>query len=322
MTRYTLPAALLLAALLITGCGMNAPTVSVNSGNAAGPVAQPTTAALAILPTFPATQAPAEARVDDVSNSPRKNIAANQRIVLKNASLTLTVEDPARTVAQITQLAESMGGWVVASNAVTTQRNGNSLVQATITVRVPAERFSSTLEQFKAQAVSIDAENITGDDVTDKFVDLTSQLTNLESTAAQLQKIMATASRVEEVLAVQDKLTQVQGEIEAIKGQLKYYSDAAAYSLISLTLNQKAPPLTPTPTPTITPTPTPKPLGLANWDPGKTVVTAADTLVSVVQGLISSLIWLVVVIGPMVVPVGLLALVVRRRYPGKPTKTS
>src|SRR5258706_4865847 len=122
MTKYTLPAVLLLAALLITGCGANAPAAHM-SFDTTGVAAQPTPAALALAATQPPrTQPPQESRVDDIANSPRKNIVANQRIVLKNAALTLTVEDPARTVTQITQLAESMGGWVVASNAVTTQR--------------------------------------------------------------------------------------------------------------------------------------------------------------------------------------------------------
>src|SRR5215813_5353071 len=153
-------------------------------------------------------------------------------------------------------MAEGMGGWVVNSSTSTTVRNGRNLVQAVISVRVPSAQFATALEQIKAQAVSVDIENITGDDVTNQFVDLSSQLKNLESTQDQLQKIMSTAATVEDVLTVQDKLTEVRGQIEQIKGQLNYFSEADAFSLINLTLIQKAPPPSPTPTATYTLTPT------------------------------------------------------------------
>src|SRR5258708_17728560 len=39
------------------------------------------------------------------------------RIVLKNATMSITVTDPARTIGAIGQMSEDLGGWVVTSNS-------------------------------------------------------------------------------------------------------------------------------------------------------------------------------------------------------------
>src|SRR5207244_1145267 len=101
--------------------------------------------------------------------------ALQPRVVLKNAAIGMTVEDPRKTVAQITQMVEAMGGWVVNSNATVSVQNGHEITQATISVRIPSDQFAGILEQIKAMAVSVESENITGQDVTQQYVDLTSQ---------------------------------------------------------------------------------------------------------------------------------------------------
>jgi hypothetical protein len=245
--------------------------------------------------------------------------AGSQRIVLKNATLSITVDDPVKSVAQITQLTEGIGGWVVTSDATTNERNGQQLTFATMSIRVPADKFNSVLEQIKASAIAINAETITGDDITAEFVDLSSQLGNLQATEAQLQQIMKTATKVDDVLQVQRELTDVQGQIEQIKGRLKYFSEAAAFSLINLTLSPKEIPATATPTPTVTPTPTPRPLGLNNWNPDSVAQSAANTLVGFGQIMISLVIWLLVFGLPVGILLAIVVFIVRRVVPIRPT---
>ncbi|MHB8625935.1 MAG: DUF4349 domain-containing protein [Aggregatilineales bacterium] len=327
------------AVLVITGCGDNAvyhssvatpnpppqvvevvTSAPAQEGQSGGPALQQPGGAQPV----PTSQVAQNATPD--SGSAAVSYTQQQRVVLKNATLTLTVENPAQTVTQVTQLVEGIGGWVVSSNTVGGMQNGIQLIQGTISVRVPADKFVTVLQSIRAGAISVDAETITGDDVTQKYVDLNSQLTNLQSTEAQLQKIMSTATNVNDVLSVQAKLTDVQGQIEQIKGQLNYYSQAAAYSLIALTLNQKLPPATPTMTPTITPTPTPTdiptavPLGIGNWHPGDTAREAISTLVGLTQSLITLAIWLLIIGLPFAIIILIGYLVWRRLQPVPPKR--
>ncbi len=286
-------------------------------------IAPPVTLLVAAYPTAPpGTQPPKVANLPSLPGSngnvadvkPAQQGRSGQRIILKNAALAVTVTDVTKVINQVTQLAETSGGWVVASNLANARTDqNNTAASGTISIRVPADQLTTALAQIRSASVSVDSEVITGDDVTQQYVDLSSQLTNLQSTEAQLQKIMATATNVNDVLAVQNQLTTVQGQIEGIQGKLKYFSEAAAYSLISLTLTQKAPVLTPTPTmtPTITPTPTPKAFGLSNWHPQATLESAVDLLVSTIQVIISLVIWGVVFGGPFVIVALILFLIWR-----------
>jgi hypothetical protein len=184
-----------------------------------------------------------------------------------------------------------MGGWIVNSSSYqTTTRSGSPVTQATVTIRVPAERLTEALERIKAGAVSVEQENITGKDVTREYTDLNSQLTNLEAAEAQLRKIMESSTKTDDVLAVYRELTRVRGEIEVAKGQIQYYKEAAAFSSISVTLvaNEQD-----------------KPIEIGGWRPLDTAKSAFETLVGALQALVNLLIWLVIVVLPIIAIFGL-----------------
>jgi hypothetical protein len=65
------------------------------------------------------------------------------------------------------------------------------------------------------------------------------------------------------------------------------------------------PTITPTPTATATPTVTPTPTPIV-WKPEETFGTASNILVRILRGLGNALIWMVVVLGPFLVPLALI----------------
>jgi len=144
-------------------------------------------------------------------------------------------------------------------------------------------------------------ETAAGDDVTQQYVDLQSQLTNLEATRARIQDFLKDAKTVDEALRINQELSNIEGQIEQIKGQMNYLNDRSAYSTITLNLEPELPVLTPTPTPTAFPTATPIP-----WNPGQTFGNAKSTVTVVYQGIGDFLIWLGVVILPIVLPPALI----------------
>lgn len=173
-----------------------------------------------------------------VTDTAGNQIPANaNRLVIKNAELTIVVADVNARVKAIETMANSMGGFIVSSNTYQTYAdNGVKVPQATIAVRVPADKLDSALDQIKANTVEVPSEDVTGQDVTDRYVDLQSQLKAKEAAEAQLLKIMENATKTEDVLAVYQQLQQVQSDIEVLKGQIKYYEQSAALSSISVTV--------------------------------------------------------------------------------------
>lgn len=232
----------------------------------------------------------------------------SNRIILKSASLRLVVDAAESSLASIVSMAEEMGGWVVTSStSMVTTPAGQQVAQGSITIRVPSDKLDEALSQIKSGAGKVEYENISGQDVTQEYVDLTSRLTNLEAAETQLRSIMEDARRTEDVLTVYNQLVNTRGEIERIRGQIQYYDEASAYSSISVDL---------------IPTAIETPIQIAGWSPGRTVENALASLVNILQGAADLLITVVVLVIPLALVVLLPLWFIRRTLRRRTTRAT
>jgi hypothetical protein len=186
----------------------------------------------------PAAEAPAfdSSGYDQSQESFNRAAQAQERLVIQNADLAIVVQDPRARMQEISDLANEFGGFVVSSNLYQSTSLGKEVPEATIVIRVPSDRLDEALDRIKEGAVDIDYENRSGEDVTNIYVDLQSQLKAKEAAEAKLLEIMEQATRAEDVLAIYLQVQSVQTEIEVLKGQIQYYEEAAALSAISVRL--------------------------------------------------------------------------------------
>jgi hypothetical protein len=239
----------------------------------------------------PSLGAPAEVSGNVFSQAggeviPGVTAAQADRLVIKNGSLSIVVDDPVRSLDNITRLADELGGFVVSANlSETFLDSGASVPQANITIRVPAQRFTEALGRIKEETTQLPQyENIDSQDVTGDYTDLASRLRNLEAAEAQLTEIMDDAIRTEDVLSVYNQLVQVREQIEVIKGQMQYYEESAAMSLISVELVANA---------------AVQPLTIAGWQPVGTARNAVQALIDTLEVLGDIVIWLVILVIPV-----------------------
>jgi hypothetical protein len=255
-----------------------------------------------------ATSAPGTAAVPPGVNQQRQVIDTQERLIVRNASLNLTLADPAAKIDEIEALAAELGGWVVSANLNTSGMGDEQRVtSANINIRVEAARLDEALDRIKTGVDVVNAESVTGEDVTAQYVDMRSRVANLEAAEQQLQTILEGARRTEDVLAVFDQLTRIRGEIESLRGQMQYFEQASSFSAIQVQLI--ATPITP-------------PIEVGGWRPLDTVSGAAQALVNVLQGGANLLIILTVFALPLLLIVGLpLWFIVRtlRRRAGRRT---
>ncbi|MBC7814848.1 MAG: DUF4349 domain-containing protein [Burkholderiales bacterium] len=222
-----------------------------------------------------------------------------RRIVLKNATLTVKVADPEAQSVAISLMAEDMGGWVVTSNSYqTTLTSGEAVTNASVTVRVPAEHLNEALDIVKSDAIEVQSENISGQDVTQDYIDISSRLNNLEAAEEQLQEILDTARTAQDVLAVFNELTRIRGDIEVVRGRIQYYDEASSYSSLTVTL-----------WPDVAAS-----AQLQGWQPTNTVESAFVALVNVLQGAVDVAIFLVVFGLPLLLVVGIPLWLIIRTY--------
>lgn len=168
------------------------------------------------------------------TNKPAENVMRG--MIIRNANISLQVNNINSAMEKISQLAENSGGYVVSSNL----NQDNSIAgntTANISIRVPAQGLNNALNALKSLATQVVQESVIGEDITQQFVDLQSQLNNLQAAKEQLSKIMAKATETSDVLSVFKQLSETQGQIDVIQGQIKYYKESVAYSLINIDLS-------------------------------------------------------------------------------------
>ena len=227
--------------------------------------------------------------------------ASIDRKIVKNAEVSVLVEDSDIAVDRLTQVVSDSGGYIVSSRVWYQDYYGNSLKYATVTVGIPVDQFERALVRLRDLAVRVVDETASGDDVTEQYVDLQSELTNLEATRTRIQAFLEDAKTVDEALRINQELANIEAQIEQIKGRMNYLSDRSSYSTITINFDPEFPTLTPTPTVTPNPTATPVP-----WNPGQTFDDATDTLGVLYRGIAEFLIWVFVVVLPIVLPPALI----------------
>lgn len=243
-------------------------------------------------------------------------IERSNRMIIKHADVRLMVQDTDVAIDRATQIVGDVGGYIVSSRVWYQDYYGNNLKYATITVGIPVEQFERALVRLRDLAVRVMDENASGDDVTEQYVDLQSQLVNLEATRARIKEFLTDAKTVDEALRINQELANIEAQIEQIKGRMNYLSDRSSYSTITINLEPEFPVLTPTSTATPSPTPTPIP-----WKPEDTFQEAKGTVTVAYQGIANFLIWLVVVILPLVLPPALILWALWKLFNRKPSQS-
>ena len=236
--------------------------------------------------------------------------AAIERLIIRNASLSLTVPDTEAALDEINAMVDELEGYVVEANLYQYQEG----LQAHITLRVPAESLDVALERVRGLATEVRSESISGHDVTEEYVDLQSRLRHLEATEERLLEFLDEAEDTEAALAVYEQLRQIEGEIEQIKGRIQYLEQSAAMATVSLD---------------ITPDELAQPIQVGGWHPQGTLRDAFQSLIRVLQFLVNAAIYIFFLIIPVAVaiaaPFVVLFLIVRaivRRRRARRTSTA
>lgn len=250
----------------------------------------------ACAPPHPA--APPAAPVVEGYRVPEELPPLGERMIIRSAELALKVEDTERALAQVKDIAASLGGYVANSNLGRVEEK----LRGSVTIRVPAESFDAAIEQLKAIAIQVERESTSSQDVTEEYTDLDAQLRNLEATEkellALLTEVREKTGEAEDVLAVHRELTNIRGQIEQVKGRMQYLERMTALATITVELIPK------------------EAIVRAGWAPGGTLQDALRGLVRGLQIVVDVAIWVVIFVLPLAlllfIPVGVVIFLLRR----------
>ena len=146
--------------------------------------------------------------------------------MIYNAEISLAVFRVEEQIEEIEKKIGEWGGYLV------------SMDTAQVTFRVPAEKFDEAIDEI-AKLGDVTYKNVSGTDVTEEFLDLQIRLANAIAMRDRFVELLAQAKTVDDSLKVEHELDRITEEIELMKGRLKYLSEAAMYSKITVYFSVK-----------------------------------------------------------------------------------
>lgn len=179
-------------------------------------------------------------------------VASQQRKIIRTAQITIETGSVEETCNRIEMLAASFGGYVQQSSIHRNADGPDSKEQlsGSVQIAVPSEMFDQILTQL-TDLGRVLHKNVSGQDVTEEYVDLEARLKNWRSQEDQLNLIMTKARNVEEILAVQNELGRVREEIERLTGRLQYLQRRTDFADIYFTVVAPGSDQDPSPSPFI-----------------------------------------------------------------------
>ena len=165
------------------------------------------------------------------------NVAADRKII-RNADLTLEVDSTTDAQHRVTSIAEANGGFVVTSEAKQRENVDPSkrTMDIKLVVRIPSEKFGPALDQIKQLAGNLPAENVTGQDVTEDFIDLEARIKTQRALESQFLEIMKQADSVSEAMEVQRQIADVRTDIEKLEGRKRFLENRSSLSTITVNI--------------------------------------------------------------------------------------
>jgi hypothetical protein len=259
------PHAVLLTLLALPACAANAaraprearsaafapsapPAAHPPYGESAGaPVTQEADAAKASLVTTAST----ESSDDGGSSAPVSPGAtpaaavdaqpSAQEMLDIEARVSIEVDKVGEAAASVRALAKKHGGQIVAD----TVNDDAGSSAASFTFRVPSKGSDGFLDDLGGVGI-VRNRQVTARDIGKEFHDAQIHLNNLMTTLKRYEEVLAKAQDVNQILAIEREMTRIRGEIDRVKGDLRWMKDRAARATIHVTIFTSRPDSTPT----------------------------------------------------------------------------
>lgn len=166
----------------------------------------------------------------------RQSYQSANRMVIYNASLSLEVKDYHKVEAIIQEKVATLGGYVVESSIY---NSGGERINGNLVVKVPQKSFHSFINEVESASVKVNDRHVSGNDVTEEYVDLESRLRSKRVVEERLLSFLEKAEKTEDLLKISSDLGKVQEDIEQVLGRMNYLKTNVDFSTVTIHLSEK-----------------------------------------------------------------------------------
>ncbi len=187
--------------------------------------------------TFSVAQAPAAAGDELIA-------AQHDRKIIKNADISLEVQDFKNQFDAVQRMAEEAGGYVESSRSYIRKHAAaegeREFMEGEAVIRVPSTEFGGCLDRIAALG-KVTNRSTYGSDITLQYMDLETRLKSKQVQQERLIEILSKAERVEDILNIENELSRVRTEIESLGTQLRGWDNLVQYSTIRVFMTEVDP---------------------------------------------------------------------------------
>lgn len=228
------PLLIALMVFLFAGCGASGDAAdSAASGNYKSNTVMATTAAAMGSSLYYTAETDMSTTMDGESGS--IFVPADQRKIIRSASLYVQSDDYAASYAALQEKLSSCGGYI---EQINTSGSADSYDRyANMTLRVPAEQLDAFLESRDSFG-SVRSMEIWQEDVTFSYTDMETRLATLQTKQERLLAMLEKATEMTDIIELETALSDTIYEIERYTSSLRVMQDQISYSTVELTLRE------------------------------------------------------------------------------------
>jgi hypothetical protein len=189
----------------------------------AAPMAGHAPAAKAAPPGAPSARGAKEVK----SSAADKKLQGDHMLIF-TGSINMEVDrgDMAMSIDKVVDEAVAVGGYVAKQD------------DRSVTVRVPSGSFRAAMRAME-KIGDVTHRGVQAQDVSEEFHDIGVRLKSLRATRARLAKFLDRAKNIQEVLRVEQELSRLNTEIDRLEGRMRFLSQRASFSTITVALSAK-----------------------------------------------------------------------------------
>jgi len=228
-------------------------------------------------------------------SAPATATSTADRKIITNSNFSLLVRNVTESVDKINSKVTQVSGFVIDSNI----RREETYESANLTLRIPSDKVDEISAYLRSVSVKVVSENVSGNDITDQYVDIEGRIRELQAVKAKLEQIMGSAAGSDEMLRVFRQINDLNSQIDSYKGRLTYLDRASSTSRLTVALSTDEFSLPYSPA--------------QPWRPEVVLKSAVRSLLTTLQSIGTFIIWIGVYI-PLIALIVLVYLIVKNIF--------
>ncbi|MEU4158388.1 DUF4349 domain-containing protein [Actinoplanes sp. NPDC026670] len=159
------------------------------------------------------------------------DLRIDQRSIIYTGSITIRVDNVTDNAAKVTGIAAGAGGFVGGDE----RHSGDGSSTATIKLRIPADKFSTVIDQI-AGIGNEENRGINTEDVTEAIVDLDARIEVQKARVESGKRLLAEAKSLDDLVMLEREVATRESDLASLEAKKRRLSDLTSLSTITVIL--------------------------------------------------------------------------------------